>query len=187
MKSLFVIIILFLFTSCSENKNSKNDRVSYKEKRKDLISEFNALDISSEIFKDRYTIQYQKLLKDSTNKIAFTGYVYDIIRLDSNSCKIILVSEYDDNPLNFIAEIVADNSFYLNFSNKIYDNEGSQGLYIIEVSKICKSNNPIKKVGEQCSRNQDADCIDYIYISNENDYILLNGIIKDYYLENDGE
>ncbi|MFN8296413.1 MAG: hypothetical protein U0T69_09475 [Chitinophagales bacterium] len=171
--------------SCNNRSSSKSEKISFKTKRKDLISKFKALDISSEIFKNTYTIEYQSLLKDSTNNIAFTGYVYDIIRLDSNNCKIILVSEHTDNPLNFIAEIVVDNAFYKNILDKIYDNEGSQGIYILEVSKICKSNNPVIQIGETCSSGREPDCDTYAYISNENDYILLNGMIKDYYLESD--
>lgn len=174
--------MLSMLSACKENATNSTE-ITSKEKRKELITKFNALDISSGDFEKSYTIDYQKLLADSINFVAISGYVYDIIRLDSNTCKFILIAEYEDNPLSYIAEVVADDSMYINMHTNILRSETSDGLYIIKVADLFKSNNPIMRDGLKCSQGVNADCGEYTFISNDNDYIVLKGVIVDYFIE----
>ena len=176
---MIILTIFFIACSCNNEKSIDEIHAINKTTYNELINKYDAIIIDS---LNQYTYSIQETLIDNNRKLAFTGKISDIYRVDSN----YVINAYTTiNSKNYTAQIRIDKNqlVKMNYLLKYNDNKNNEGCFIIKVSSV-KSRCPSLEL-ENEEGNEDNE--PYIEIGGfgEEKVLIFKGELLDFYINQD--
>jgi len=157
-----VVCLLFsslVLISCSQDKNGKNksskEKTEFEITRDSLIQKYNAITVKDTPI-NKYSFLFQNELISKKRLLAFTGFISDVYKKDSNYIVQIIHEELYDK---FIVNTIIDSIQMEEIRPLLLSGKTNSGCFILKISKI-KSASPALELdynpGEPPSEDDDG-------------------------------